>query len=807
MPKKRFKNDNIGSELTLRKYDIETSSTRSNSVNDSKTRNKKNLNKTKVTFIEEDDQIDLQSQDSETLFDSDEAEGEVNRTGNVPIDWYNDENHIGYTVEGKRLVKELDSTQLGQLIFNSDNPDSWRTIVDPKNNRTIRLSDDDLKIIRRIRKGMYPSETYDAEGLTIEFDNKDAKQPVSFELEPKARFLPSKWEAMKVARLVKLIKSGKIFTLEQRRLNEQKMMEEWERVEDIWKDAIYDVDPTSAKRSSKNEIKPPKTELPTHSESYNPPEEYLFNEEEKKDWIETEPHERKMNYMPNKYESLRAVPVYENLIVERFTRCLQLLMCPRAVKMKMNVDPESLLPKLPSPSELGPFPKKESVEYRFEGLKKLTEYRTGRYVALATSEIVRICDVITGCAFMKLEFSEINDMLWHPKLPIIVVAHESKVTILPLNLPNKSGSKEENEEDEYEKARNYLSMGSDKNNWKVYKKGEYEGISIQHPHPVRNMAVHPGGNYIVCVSPESVESINQCVLHCIPKKSSMRLGNKISNNRIKLAMFHPSEPKLIVAFTRNIRLYNLSTTGSNDKLNDESKFTGVELPVSMDTNGTYLLTGDEEGKLTIYDQEISSFPYKTFSFENEKVIKVQIHKKLPLALVAYRKSIKCFHISTNKDGEILFVPLNELKMDGILSDCNWHNREPWLYTCTNKKGLLWMAKLISDYYNYDDEIEEKNRNFKSLLNKYQSLISEYHKQANESKVSIGILVNRAEKLNEENKKLQSENMYLKKRINYMANRMDSLECMIGDTRCMRGCNGRHNEYQKYDLKSTYPNVD
>ncbi|UKJ88714.2 hypothetical protein MACJ_001958 [Theileria orientalis] len=692
MPKKRVKNNiNNESESTYRQYDIETLSTRSNSRNDNKTRIKKYNKKNNFWNTKEDDEKDVESQDSDSLFDSDEAEGDVNRTGNVPIDWYNNEDHIGYTVEGKKLVKELDSTQLGQLIFNSDNPDSWRTIVDPKNNRTIRLSDEDLKIIRRIRKGMYPSETYDAEGLTIEFDNKDSSQPVSFELEPKARFLPSKWEAMKVAKLVKLIKSGKIYTSEQRRINEQKMLEEWEKVEDIWKDAIYDVDPTSAKRSSKHEIKPPKTALPTHSESYNPPEEYLFSEVEKKEWMDTEPHERDINYLPNKYNSLRAVPVYENLIVERFTRCLQLLMCPRAVKMKMNVDPDSLLPKLPSPSELGPFPKRESVEYRFEGLKKVSEYKTGRYLALATSERVHICDVLTGCAFVKLEFSGINDMLWHPKLPILVVAHESNVTILPLDLPNKSNSTEENqEESEYEKARKYLSMPSDKNNWKVYNKGEHEGISIQHPHAVRNMAVHPGGNYIVCVSPESVESINQCVLHCIPKKSSMRLGNKISNNRIKLAMFHPSEPKLIVAFTRNIRVYNLSTTGSNDKLNDESKFTGVELPVSMDTNGTYLVTGDEEGKLTIYDQEISSFPYKTFSFENEKVVKVQLHKKLPLALVAYRKSIKCFHISTNKDGEIMFVPLNELKIEGTLSDCNWHSKEPWLYTSTNKKGLLWV---------------------------------------------------------------------------------------------------------------------
>lgn len=50
------------------------------------------------------------------------------------------------------------------------------------------------------------------------------------------------------------------------------------------------------------------------------------------------------------------------------------------------------------------------------------------------------------------------------------------------------------------------------------------------------------------------------------------------------------------------------------RLEEESKFTGLDSPVSIDTNGTYLLTGDELGKLTMFDQEISSFPYKSFRY-------------------------------------------------------------------------------------------------------------------------------------------------------------------------------------------------
>lgn len=54
--------------------------------------------------------------------------------------------HIGYTAEGNKVIRELDSTEIGKLLFHSDNPDAWRTIVDVKNNRMVRLTDDDLKV-------------------------------------------------------------------------------------------------------------------------------------------------------------------------------------------------------------------------------------------------------------------------------------------------------------------------------------------------------------------------------------------------------------------------------------------------------------------------------------------------------------------------------------------------------------------------------------------------------------------------------------------------------------------------------------
>ncbi len=66
--------------------------------------------------------------------------------------------------------------------------------------------------------------------------------------------------------------------------------------------------------------------------------------------------DRPLDFIPRKFKSLRQVPAYKDFIRERFNRCLDMYLCARAVKKKLNVDPEALLPKLPDPKELRPFP-------------------------------------------------------------------------------------------------------------------------------------------------------------------------------------------------------------------------------------------------------------------------------------------------------------------------------------------------------------------------------------------------------------------------------------------------------------------
>jgi hypothetical protein len=50
----------------------------------------------------------------------------------------------------------------------------------------------------------------------------------------------------------------------------------------------------------------------------------------------TTPWKRKLHFIPQKYNSLRTVPAYDRFINERFQRCLDLYLCPRARKMRVS---------------------------------------------------------------------------------------------------------------------------------------------------------------------------------------------------------------------------------------------------------------------------------------------------------------------------------------------------------------------------------------------------------------------------------------------------------------------------------------
>lgn len=66
--------------------------------------------------------------------------------------------------------------------------------------QNVKLTDEELEIIRRIQMGSFPEKDFDPYEPTVEwFTSKPEVMPLNATPEPKRRFIPSKWEAKRVS--------------------------------------------------------------------------------------------------------------------------------------------------------------------------------------------------------------------------------------------------------------------------------------------------------------------------------------------------------------------------------------------------------------------------------------------------------------------------------------------------------------------------------------------------------------------------------------------------------------------------------
>lgn len=292
--------------------------------------------------------------------DTSDEEDIRNTVGNIPMQWYDEYKHIGYDWDAKKIIKPPKRDQLDDFLKRMEDPDFWRTVKDPQTGQEVILTDEDIELIKRINSQKIPDKNFNEYAPWIDwFSSEVEKMPISNIPDHKRSFIPSKSEKKKIGRLVHSIKMGYL-----------KSKEETEKAKAKKGPSFYmlwDTDTDGEKmRRIHDHVSAPKRDLPGHAESYNPPEEYLFNEREMKEWnkMETTPYKRKLHFLPQKFKSLRQVPAYSRYLRERFLRCLDLYLCPRAKRMKLTIGAEYLIPKLPSPKDLQPFPTTESLIYK-----------------------------------------------------------------------------------------------------------------------------------------------------------------------------------------------------------------------------------------------------------------------------------------------------------------------------------------------------------------------------------------------------------------------------------------------------------
>jgi ribosome biogenesis protein ERB1 len=344
---------------------------------------------------DEDPAVIAQWMHADDLSSDDEDDGGVhNRIGRVPLHWYDDYEHIGYDAHGKKVIKSKSSSNGGIDLLDAalaaqdtlEDGTNKFTVYDALNARDVTLTPRQIELVRRLQSGAFAHPEHDANPDYIDYFS--GVDPIKSGLnsnryENKARFQPSKWEKLQVRRLLHRLKCGSInmdyLEGKVRDMNDLVKRGDGEQNTDmpfaLWKG---DEEDELALRKGPQHMPAPKVPPPGHAYSYNPPEEYLPTEDELKEWEELDPIDRPYGlFIPRKFTNLRSVGAYEHSVRERFERCLDLYLCPRAAKRRLNIDPESLVPQLPRASDLRPFPTTKCIRYIVPGLEKDDEEEEG----------------------------------------------------------------------------------------------------------------------------------------------------------------------------------------------------------------------------------------------------------------------------------------------------------------------------------------------------------------------------------------------------------------------------------------------
>ncbi|XP_027339383.1 ribosome biogenesis protein BOP1 homolog [Abrus precatorius] len=610
--------------------------------------------------------------------ESDSSEDEVaprNTVGDVPLKWYEDEPHIGYDIKGKKIKKKEKRDKLDSFLANVDDSKNWRKVYDEYNDEEVELTKDEIKIVRRLLKNRAPHTDFDPYPDYVDwFKWDDAKHPLSNAPEPKRRFIPSKWEAKKVVQYVRAIRKG-LITFDKPKEEDGPYL--------LWGD-----DSGSMEKANHLAYVPaPKQKLPGHEESYNPPLEYIPTQEEINSY-QLMYEEDRPKFIPKRFTSLRSIPAYENAMKESFERCLDLYLCPRVRKKRLNIDPESLKPKLPNRKELKPYPITCYIEYKGheDAVTSISLEASGQWMASGSSDgTVRIWEVETGRCLRRWEVGEpVNCVAWNPLPDIHILAVSVGQDVLILNTCLGDGEEQKRIEEllwiDSSTASDDSGNKAPSVSW--LKDDKHGGLRLRHFKTVTAVEWHRKGDYFSTVMPAG-ES-RAVLIHQLSKKLTQKLPFKLHGLAVR-STFHPSRSIFFICTKKSVRVYDLLKTKLIKKLD-----TGLReaSSITVHPGGDNLIVGSKEGKMCWFDMDLSSKPYKILKCHPKDINNVVFHRSYPLfASCSDDCTAYVFHgmVYSDLNQNPLIVPLEILRGHtssngrGIL-DCKFHPRQPWLFT-------------------------------------------------------------------------------------------------------------------------------
>ncbi len=601
------------------------------------------------------------------------------RTGDVPDEWYGGMEHIGYDINSQKVIKKDEEDEITKFIKKANEKNWWREIYDAKNNTSVYLSDKDLEIINRIRHGKFANKKV-GEDDYFEDDLPYQIHPMSNAIPSKKKFGMSRYEQKAINRLIYLYKNG-LMPMEKPKKEENKIFDIWD----------------SEDQNDLNKYRPgfgyqmPRRELPDNEESYN-------TKDNKEGGV------------------LRRIPRYDKLIEEELERCCDLFLSARTIRKKLDLKENDVLPDLPKPEELKPFPTKQCIVYKGHesSIRALCCDPSGNVLISADNgNLIFFWDILTGKIITKFDLKEkVKNICINKFLKLIVICTESHIFfVLPRYLEKKYKEEilnlikdkiypkiiennkniDNNKDNKDDKDNNNNITINDSFIWKIPKsksKKEKQKILFYMKWAqgkIKDLVWHNKGDYFATLS-KNMQGKTQVYIHSLTKMTHQLPISHIKGNANCIS-FHPNKPYFIVATNSNIFIYNLQKQELIRKfisnLNTISR-------ISIHKNGNDLIAGDKSGKVAWFQLELSSKPYKMMGYHQDKIKGIEFNNNYQIFLSCSRNGKLVVYYGKVNDEELvdpLIVPLKVLKVEGDNDSDNKGNKNIFTCACFHSKQI------------------------------------------------------------------------------------------------------------------------
>lgn len=86
------------------------------------------------------------------VYDSDDTDAEeTNTIGNIPLDFYDEYPHVGYDINGRKIMRPAKGEALDALLETIEVPRGWTGLTDRNTGTGLKLTDEELEMVRKIQ--------------------------------------------------------------------------------------------------------------------------------------------------------------------------------------------------------------------------------------------------------------------------------------------------------------------------------------------------------------------------------------------------------------------------------------------------------------------------------------------------------------------------------------------------------------------------------------------------------------------------------------------------------------------------------